>query len=105
MLRAAGRVSMPRLWERFRPPLRRMARLPWVSGLRVGVELVSALAVAVAIGWALDKWLHTLPLFLSLFVVLGGAAGRGERLAPGSGRKGAAGARRLTDLSGDGRGG
>ncbi len=34
-------------------------------GLRVGVELVSALAVAVAIGWALDRWLHTLPLFLS----------------------------------------
>jgi ATP synthase protein I len=44
-------------------------------GLRVGVELVSALAVAVAIGWALDRWLHTLPLFLCLFVVLGGAAG------------------------------
>ncbi len=44
-------------------------------GLRVGVELVSALAVAVAIGWALDHWLHTLPLFLVLFLVLGGAAG------------------------------
>jgi ATP synthase protein I len=44
-------------------------------GLRVGVELVSALVVAVAIGWALDHWLHTLPLFLVIFVVLGGAAG------------------------------
>ncbi len=44
-------------------------------GLRVGVELVSALAVAVAIGWALDRWLHTLPLFLVIFLVLGGAAG------------------------------
>ncbi len=44
-------------------------------GLRVGVELVSALAVAVAIGWALDHWLHTLPLFLVIFLVLGGAAG------------------------------
>ena len=44
-------------------------------GLRVGVELVSALAVAVAIGWALDRWLHTLPLFLVMFLVLGGAAG------------------------------
>ena len=44
-------------------------------GLRVGVELVSALAVAVAIGWALDHWLHTLPLFLVLFVLLGGVAG------------------------------
>jgi len=44
-------------------------------GLRVGVELVSALAVAVAIGWGLDKWLHTMPLFLIVFVLLGGAAG------------------------------
>jgi ATP synthase protein I len=44
-------------------------------GLRVGLELVSALAVAVAIGWWLDKWLHTAPVLLSLFVLLGGAAG------------------------------
>ncbi len=44
-------------------------------GLRVGVELVSALAVAVAIGWFLDRWLHTTPFLLMLFVVLGGAAG------------------------------
>lgn len=44
-------------------------------GLRVGVELVSALAVALAIGWALDRWLHTMPIFIALFVLLGGAAG------------------------------
>jgi ATP synthase protein I len=44
-------------------------------GMRVGVELFSALAVAVAIGWGLDHWLHTMPLFLILFVLLGGAAG------------------------------
>ncbi len=44
-------------------------------GLRVGVELVSALAVAVAIGWFLDKWLGTKPFLLMLFVVLGGGAG------------------------------
>jgi ATP synthase protein I len=44
-------------------------------GLRVGVELVSALAVAVAIGWGLDRWLHTLPLFLIVFILIGGAAG------------------------------
>jgi ATP synthase protein I len=45
------------------------------TGLRVGVELVSALAVAVAIGWGLDHWLHTMPLFLIIFVLLGGVAG------------------------------
>ncbi len=44
-------------------------------GLRVGVELVAALAVAVLIGWALDRWLGTTPWLLMLFIVLGGAAG------------------------------
>jgi ATP synthase protein I len=44
-------------------------------GMRVGVELVSALLVAFAIGYGLDRWLHTLPLFLVIFVLLGGAAG------------------------------
>ncbi len=44
-------------------------------GLRVGVELVSALAVAAAIGFFLDRWLHTKPVLLAVFVLLGGAAG------------------------------
>jgi ATP synthase protein I len=44
-------------------------------GLRVGVEMVAALAVAVAIGLFLDRWLHTRPLMLVIFVLLGGAAG------------------------------
>ncbi len=44
-------------------------------GVRVGVELVSALAVSVAIGWGLDSWLGTRPWLLGLFVLLGGAAG------------------------------
>ena len=44
-------------------------------GLRVGVELVSAIVVAVAMGWWLDSWLHTKPFLLILFVLLGGAAG------------------------------
>jgi len=43
--------------------------------MRVGVELVSALVVAFAIGYGLDRWLHTLPLFLIIFVLLGGVAG------------------------------
>jgi ATP synthase protein I len=44
-------------------------------GTRVGVELVSAMVVAVAIGWALDRWLHTSPAFLVVFVLLGFGAG------------------------------
>lgn len=44
-------------------------------GLRVGIELVSALVVGVGIGWLLDRWLHTTPVFIAVFVLLGGAAG------------------------------
>ena len=42
---------------------------------RVGVELVSALLVGLAIGWTLDHFLRTKPLFLILFVLGGGIAG------------------------------
>jgi ATP synthase protein I len=48
---------------------------PWGIGIRVGVELVSALIAGLAIGWALDRWLHTKPVFLAIFVLIGGAAG------------------------------
>ncbi len=48
---------------------------PLGIGMRVGIELVSALIVAVGIGWLLDRWLHTTPLFIAVFVLLGGAAG------------------------------
>lgn len=48
---------------------------PMGIGVRVGVELVSALAVAVLIGWGLDRWLGTTPIFIGVFVLLGGAAG------------------------------
>jgi ATP synthase protein I len=44
-------------------------------GMRVGVELVSALVVAVAIGYGLDWLLGTKPIFIAVFVLLGGAAG------------------------------
>jgi len=43
--------------------------------LRAGTEMVSALAVGVAIGLGLDRWLGTKVVFLILFAFLGGAAG------------------------------
>ena len=43
--------------------------------LRIGVEIVAALIVGVAIGYFLDQWLGTKPWFLLLFFVLGAAAG------------------------------
>ena len=48
---------------------------PWGIGLRVGIELVSALLVAVAIGYGLSMLFGARPLFLAVFVLLGGAAG------------------------------
>jgi len=48
---------------------------PWGIGLRVGIELVSALVVAVAIGYGLDYAFGTKPILTALFVLLGGAAG------------------------------
>jgi ATP synthase protein I len=44
-------------------------------GLRVGAELVAALLVGLAIGWGLDRVLGTRPIFLGLFLLVGGAAG------------------------------
>ncbi|WP_236622828.1 AtpZ/AtpI family protein [Kozakia baliensis] len=43
--------------------------------LRAGTELVAALAVGVAIGYGLDRWLGFRALFLILFSLLGGVAG------------------------------
>ncbi len=43
--------------------------------LRIGVELVAALAVGVVIGLLLDRWLDTTPWLLLLFFLLGSAAG------------------------------
>lgn len=48
---------------------------PWGIGLRVGVELVSALLVAVAIGYGLDRLFGTTPILTAVFVPVGGAAG------------------------------
>jgi len=48
---------------------------PLGLGLRVGVELVAAMVVAVAIGYGLDRLFHTLPILTGVFVLLGGAAG------------------------------
>ncbi len=43
--------------------------------LRITSELVVAVVVGTGIGWALDRWLGTMPLFLLVFFGLGTAAG------------------------------
>lgn len=44
-------------------------------GFRVLTEFVSAVVVGALIGWQLDKWVGTTPLFLLVFLFLGTAAG------------------------------
>jgi ATP synthase protein I len=54
---------------------------PGISGsalslaLRIGTELVVAIVVATAIGWACDRWLGTRPWGMIVFFFLGVAAG------------------------------
>ncbi len=61
--------------------------------LQAAIEMVAPLAVAVLIGWFIDNWLATGPLFLVLFFFLGAAAGglnvyrRALQLMGGDGKK------------------
>lgn len=45
------------------------------SAFRVATELVAAVAVGAYIGWWIDHWLDTLPLFFIICFMLGSAAG------------------------------
>lgn len=71
---------------------------------RIGVELVAALIVGVGIGWLLDRWLGTMPLFLVLFFFLGAAAGA-LNVWRAIGRMGLAPGYRRPEDEGEGRGG
>ena len=42
---------------------------------RVGTELLAGLLIGAGIGWTLDQWINTTPLFLIIFFILGGIAG------------------------------
>ena len=44
-------------------------------GFRVLTEFVAGVGVGTLIGWQLDKWLHTSPILLIVFLTLGTAAG------------------------------
>jgi len=44
-------------------------------GFRIGLELVVAVFVGVAIGWAIDRWFGTKPWGLLVFLFLGIGAG------------------------------
>jgi ATP synthase protein I len=43
--------------------------------MRIGTELVAAIAVGIGVGYVLDMWLGTKPWMMVLFFFLGSAAG------------------------------
>jgi F0F1-type ATP synthase assembly protein I len=45
------------------------------NGMRAGVELVGAIGAGAFIGWLMDGWLETRPVFLIIMLLLGIAAG------------------------------
>lgn len=47
----------------------------WSLGMKAASEFVTAVVVGAAIGWGLDRLLHTRPAFTVVFFLLGVAAG------------------------------
>jgi ATP synthase protein I len=68
--RSRAEDIVPESKEKNQPPMSALS-----LAFRVGVELVSAIAIGVAIGWLLDQWLGTRPWLMLVFIFLGGAAG------------------------------
>ncbi|MGH9741139.1 MAG: AtpZ/AtpI family protein [Candidatus Acidiferrum sp.] len=60
---------------------------PVVLAMELPFTLVGALAVGAALGYLLDRWLHTKPILILVFGALGFAAGVREvlRRVPGNG--------------------
>ncbi len=56
---------------------RRSDAMPTSMGiaLRFGTEFGVALVVGAGLGWLLDRWLHTAPIFIVVMFCLGAAAG------------------------------
>ena len=61
--------------EHMRQESRRAAGTAQSLGFRIAIELLAALIVGGAMGYFLDRWLKTAPIFLVVMLVLGFAAG------------------------------
>lgn len=68
-----ARLKKARGEDTSRPPQASMSG--YAQGVRLSLEMVAAVVVGGGIGWFLDKWLDTIPLFLLIFLALGLVAG------------------------------
>ena len=57
------------------PPSEQPQALNWGSGLQIGIELLAGIIGGLLLGYGLDRWLGTRPLFMIVFFFLGAAAG------------------------------
>lgn len=62
---------------------------PFMLALRVAGEITAGVAVGGFIGWLVDRWLDTLPLFMIIMLLVGAMAGMLNvwRVATGKGLK------------------
>ena len=72
-------------------------------GLRIGVELITAVVVCTAVGWAIDRWLGTRPWVMLVMFFLGVAAGMLNVYRAVIGTSGAVGYRPPNSAGGEGR--
>ena len=47
----------------------------WGDGLQVGIELIAGIVGGALLGWGLDHWFGTKPIFLIVLLLMGAAAG------------------------------
>jgi ATP synthase protein I len=50
-------------------------RMNFGEGIQAGVEVIAGVGFGLLIGYGLDRWLGTQPLFLIVFFLLGASAG------------------------------
>ena len=73
---AALETRLRRLKETHREPVREARRANAIgSAFRLTTELVAGVIVGAAIGWSLDRFIGSQPVFLLVFLFLGIAAG------------------------------
>lgn len=70
-----GRLEKARKAQEEKRPKANASGKSMGIAFRISIELVLGVCVGAFVGWQIDQWLGTIPLFLLLFFLLGFAAG------------------------------